>query len=67
LLPVQANGKRAQKISYFEAYLRKIYERALAKDTRAIRLLEQLRRDFPGELLPGDPITFILYPSDEGL
>ena len=65
-VPIDIGGKRA-KISYWNAYVRKISAMALNKNNGAVRLLEQLRRQFPGDLLPGDPITFLLYPEDKGL
>jgi hypothetical protein len=40
---------------------------ALNKNISAARLLERLRRQFPGDLLPGDPIYFLIYPSDVNL
>ena len=65
-VPIDVGGKRT-KISYLDAYVRQIYAMALNKNNGAARLLEQLRRQFPGDLLPGDPITFLIYPSDANL
>jgi hypothetical protein len=47
-----------RKMSLLEAYLRQIYTMALNKNNSAARLLDQLRKQFPGDLLPGDPIFF---------
>jgi hypothetical protein len=65
-VPIEVDGKRI-KISYWDAYVRQIYTMALSKNTSAARLLEQLRGQFPGDALPGDPICFRLYPSDANL
>jgi hypothetical protein len=48
----------------WQLYLRKIYNMALSGDHRAARLLDQLRRQFPGDALPGDPITFLISEGD---
>ena len=48
----------------WEAYVRQIYTMALGKDHSAARLLDQLRRQFPGDLLPGDPVTFLISEAD---
>ena len=47
--------------------IRQIYTMALNKDNGAAKLLDQLRTQFPGEALPGDPITFIISESDAEL
>jgi hypothetical protein len=65
-IAIEDGGKRI-KISYWDAYVRKLYAMALKKNTSAARLLEQLRRQFPGNLLPGDPIYFVIYPEDVDL
>jgi hypothetical protein len=47
-------------MSRWDTYVRQIYTMALNKDNSAARLLDQLRRQFPGDLLPGDkPALFI--------
>ena len=56
-----------QKISRWDAYVRQIYNMALSKNNSAARLLDQLRSQFPGDLLPGDPITFAIREEDTGL
>jgi hypothetical protein len=37
------------------------------RNNGAAKLLDQLRRQFPGEALPGDPITFIISETDAKL
>lgn len=55
------------RMSLWDAYMRQIYTMALNKNHGAARLLDQLRRQFPGDLPPGDPITFLIYEEDAGL
>jgi hypothetical protein len=55
------------KISRWDAYARRIYNMALNKNNSAARLLDQLRSQFPGDLLPGDPITFLIREEDTRL
>jgi hypothetical protein len=50
-----------------EAYIRQIYTMALGKDHGAARLLDRLRKQFPGDLLPGDTITYLISESDAKL
>jgi hypothetical protein len=52
------------KISRLGAYMRQIYNMALNKNNSAARLLDQLQSQFPGDLLPGDPITFHISEDD---
>ena len=54
-------------MSRWEAYLRKIYTMALGKDHGAARLLGRLRKQFPGDLLPGDTITYLISEADAKL
>jgi len=63
---IEVGGKRV-KISYWDAYVRQVYTMALNKKTTAARLLEQMRRQFPGDLLPGDPIYFLISEDDAKL
>jgi hypothetical protein len=56
-----------QKISRWDAYVRQIYHMALSKNNSAARLLDQLRIQFPGDLLPGDPITYLITEADSRL
>ena len=48
-------------------YVRQIYNMALNKNGSAARLLDQLRRQFPGDLLPGDPVIFLISEADAKL
>lgn len=45
------------KIPRWEAYIRQIHNMALNKNGSAALLLDRLRRQFPGDLRPGDPNT----------
>jgi hypothetical protein len=56
-----------QRISRWDAYVHQIYNMALSKNNSAARLLDQLRSQFPGDLLPGDPITFHITEADSRL
>jgi hypothetical protein len=56
-----------QKISRWDAYVRQIYHMALGKNNSAARLLDQLRSQFPGDLLPGDPVTYLITEADSRL
>jgi hypothetical protein len=55
------------RLSRWDAYARQIYNMALNKNNSAARLLDQLRSQFPGDLLPGDPITFLITEEDARL
>jgi hypothetical protein len=52
------------KTSRWRAYLYQVYKMALNEDNRAARLLAQLRKQFPGDALPGDPTAFIISETD---
>jgi hypothetical protein len=65
-VPIEFDGQQLM-IARWQLYLRQIHTMALNKDHGAARLLEQLRSQFPGDVLPGDPITFIISESDAGL
>jgi len=54
-------------MSRWDAYVRQVYTMALNKNNRAARLLDQLRRQFPGDLPPGDEITFVISEDDAKL
>jgi hypothetical protein len=54
-------------MSRWDAYVRQIYTMALNKNNSAARLVDQLRRQFPGNLLPGDKITFLISKADAKL
>jgi hypothetical protein len=62
-ISIEIDGTR-HKMSLLHAYLRQIYIMALNKNSSAARLLDQLRRQFPGDLLPGDPVTFRISETD---
>jgi hypothetical protein len=55
------------KMSRWEALMREIYTMALGKDPSATRLLRQIRKYFPGDLPPGDPITIYGTEADSRL
>jgi hypothetical protein len=65
-MAIEIEGTR-HKLSRWDAYVRQIYNMALNKNSSAARLLDQLRRQFPGDLLPGDPITFLISEDDAKL
>jgi Family of unknown function (DUF5681) len=62
-ISIEIDGTR-HKMSRWDAYMRQIYIMALNKNSSAARLLEQLRRQFPGRLLPGDPVTIPISEAD---
>jgi len=66
LIKVEFAGVQ-QEVTRWEAYVRQIYNMALSKNHSAARLLEQLRCEFPGDLLPGDPITYLITEADAKL
>ena len=53
---IQIEGIQS-KMPRLEAYMRQIQTMALNKNGSAALLLDRLRRQFPGDLRPGDPIT----------
>jgi Family of unknown function (DUF5681) len=63
---IEIEGSK-HKISRWEAYLRQVYNMVLNRDSGAARLLHQLRRQFPGDLLPGDTITYLITEEDAKL
>ena len=58
--PVKLNGDR---MTMWEAYVRQVYEMA-NKNKRAARLLQQLRKAFPGVAPPGETITYLITEAD---
>lgn len=52
------------KMTRWDAYARRICMMALEGNIKAAKLLDQLRKKFPGKALPGDPITFIISEDD---
>ena len=65
-VPIEVDGIKVT-ISYWDAYVRQVYTMALNKNNRAARLLDQLRRQFPGDLLPGDPVRLLISEDDARL
>jgi uncharacterized protein DUF5681 len=55
------------RIEYLQLYFRQIYIMALSKNTSAAALIDQIRRQFPGDPLPGDPVIFALTEADANL
>jgi hypothetical protein len=55
------------KMPRWHAYVRQIYNMMLNKNHSATRLYNRLRRQFPGELPSGDPVTYIISESDAAL
>ena len=64
---VKRNGARAVSMSLWDAYLSKLYALAELPNYRAARLLNQLRKQFPGNALPSDPPVFIISEADAKL
>jgi hypothetical protein len=60
---IEVDGSNA-KMTRWEAFLRQIHTLALNKDARAARLLDQIRKQFPGDAAPGDKIIYIVSESD---
>jgi hypothetical protein len=58
--PVKLNGDR---MTMWEAYVRQVYEMA-NHNKRAVRLLQQHRKAFPGEAPPGETITYLITEAD---
>jgi hypothetical protein len=65
-VPIEVDGIKVM-ISYWDAYVRQVYTMALNKNNSAARLLDQLRRQFPGDLLPGDPVILDISEDDARL
>ena len=51
------------RMTMWEAYVRQVYEMA-NKNKRAARLLQQLRKAFPGDAPPGETITYLITEAD---
>ena len=62
-VPIEVDGKRMM-MSRWHAYVRQIHTMALNKNASASRLLDQLRRQFPGNLPPGDPIVLRISENE---
>ena len=63
LISVEGEGG-IMTMTRFEALLRQIHTMALNKDPGAARLLDQLRKGFPGQAPPGDP-TIVVFSDDD--
>ena len=63
---IEVDGTKVT-MSRWDAYIRQIYNMALNRDNSAARLLDHLRRQFPGDLLPGDPVIFFISEADAKL
>jgi hypothetical protein len=50
-----------------DASVRQIYNMALNRNGSAARLLDQVGRQFPGDLLAGDPVIFLISEADAKL
>jgi len=66
LITIEVDGTK-RRIPRWDAYVRQIYNMALNKNNGAARLLDQLRSRFPGDLLPGNPVTYLITESDAKL
>ena len=60
---IEVDGRNAM-MTRWEAFLRQIHTLALNKDARAARLLDQIRKQFPGNAAPGGKIIYIISESD---
>ena len=65
-VPIEVDGNRIT-MSRWDVYVHQIYTMALNKNNGAARLLDQLRRQFPGDLLPGDPVFLLISEDDARL
>ena len=63
---VQVNGGKTKMLRW-HAYIRQIHSMALESNIGAAKLLDQLRKAFPGKALPGDPIIFLISATDAKL
>jgi hypothetical protein len=60
---IQIEGIQS-KMPRWNAYMRQIHNMALNKNSSAARLLDRLRRQFPGDLRPGDPIILRISENE---
>jgi hypothetical protein len=65
-IAIEVNG-RTEKLTRWDAYIRQIYTMALNKNNGAARLIAKLRKQFPGEPLPGEPYILRITESDTRL
>ena len=61
-ISIEVGGTRV-RMSLWEAYVRQVYTMSLTNAGFA-SLLNRLRKQFPGNLLPGDPITYLITEED---
>ena len=60
---IEVDGTRVT-MSRWDTYVRQIYTMTLNKDNSAARLLDQLRRQFPGDLLPGEKSALFISEAE---
>ena len=48
----------------WEALVRQIHTKALNRDHGAARLVDRLRKHFPGQLPAGDPVIIVLSETE---
>jgi hypothetical protein len=65
-ISIKVGGTR-HKMSRWDAYGSQIYTMALNKNSSAAHLLHQIRKQFPGKLLPGDPVFYNISEADAKL
>jgi hypothetical protein len=65
-IAIEVDGGKMM-MTHLEALLRQVYTMALNKDADAVRLLDQVRKQFPGPPAAGDKITFIISEADARL
>lgn len=65
-IPIEING-RIEKIPRWNAYIVQLYNMALNKNHGATRLITKLRKQFPGDPLPGNPHVMWINESDAAL
>jgi hypothetical protein len=66
LVPIEVDDGLCN-MERWNVYVRQVYNMALNKNAGAARLLDQLRQHFPGDLLPGDPRTYLISEADAKL
>jgi hypothetical protein len=65
-IAIEVDGRK-MTMTHLEALLRQVYAMALNKNAGAARLLDQVRKQFPGPPAAGDKITFIISEDDARL
>jgi len=64
-ISIEIGGTRV-RMSLWEAHVRQMYTMSLTNIGFA-SLLNRLRKQFPGDLLPGAPITYLITEADANL